>query len=205
MKPSVLFSPFQRPYLAMLLTILIGLGVAFVVVTVVTYQDVQSYRRVMSASNSAREIVIAMKSYAGDDLGLNAQAPLPSSNQVLRKLFQGGYLKAEDEYLFAPPDLGYKADGQLGESPDYAEALHPGENAWALVGQTSDSSRSNTPLIFLAPDIPSWPPVWKQRGLIKGRTIIGLCDGSVEGCMPGQANDQAFPPDDPHPILMPEQ
>lgn len=155
------------------------------------FNVVSEKARIMQASSNARQIIITLKNYAGDNGGNYPDAdhrnPPLTSNDAFRELFKRGLL--EDERAFTAAFSPYEGDNNIGEPPDYKEALKPGENHWCMTKGLSDSSSGNAPLIFEAPSQPGvWPPVWNADAAEKkvpgrawkgGRIVIGRNDGSV--------------------------
>ena len=152
------------------------------------FAKVQQRARLMQQTNTARQIVAALKSYAGDNGGLSPDADpriVPtSSNVVFRELIKYHYL--DDERVFATPWGKEQPDGKIGTRPDYAEALQRGENGWAMSKGMTDQVSGNAPLIFEAPSISAWPPRWQvqstdqaENAPLRDKVVIGRNDGSV--------------------------
>ena len=152
------------------------------------FNGVQEKARLLQAGNNARQIIIAMKAYAGDHNGQypDAHESKPqTSNEAFRLLIKNGLI--DDERFFGIGQAG-QTDNNIGEAPDYAEALQSGENLWAMVKGVTDSSSGSMPLIFQAPIVGQWPPAWNVtsemregagNGYKGGKVIIGRNDGSV--------------------------
>ncbi len=139
----------------------------------------------IQAQNNCRQIVISLKSYAGDHEGKYPDGP--TANDALRQLIKEGLL--EDERVFSAPSSPYVGDNNIGEAPTYAEALQAGENHWAITKGLKDDSNGNCPVVFENPALASWPPLWDSRlvGIVKPgriwkneRIIVGRNDGSVQ-------------------------
>lgn len=153
------------------------------------YEAVQVRARLMQSATHARQIVIAMKSYASDNGGLYPDAdPRVSpanSNQAFRELFKRRYL--QDESIFATPSGEGDPDNDIGTPPDFADALQRRENGWAMSKGMSDAVPGAAPLIFEAPTIAVWPPRWRVTSVSDpgdverplGKVVIGHNDGSV--------------------------
>jgi hypothetical protein len=137
--------------------------------------------------SNCRQIILSIRLYASDEGGAYPDSKLPGatdSNTVFRQLIIAGSL--EDEKIFGSPG---GPDGNVGEMPDYAEAILPGENHWAMTKGLNDSSPGSIPLVFETPANASWPPAWnpdaagkpvKGRSWSEGRIIIGTNDTSVQ-------------------------
>ncbi len=154
------------------------------------FTTVQEKARIMEGSSNCRQIIIALKSYAGDNSGNYPDADKDeqpqTSNDAFRMLIKGQYLS--DEKVFTCAGSPFRGDNNIGESPDYEEALKPGENHWVMTKQLSDSAPSNAPLVFENPVSESWPPAWdanakgkqiKGRAWKSGKIIVGMNDSSV--------------------------
>ncbi len=153
------------------------------------YEAVQVRARLLQSATHARQIMMAMKSYASDNGGLYPDADPrvnpANSNQAFRELFKRRYL--QDESIFATPSGEGDPDHDIGTPPDFAEALQRGENGWAMSKGMSAAAPGGAPLIFEAPTIAVWPPRWRvvsvsdpgdvERPL--GKVVIGRNDGSV--------------------------
>jgi hypothetical protein len=189
------------------------------------FTTVQEKARIMEASNNVRQIIISMKSYADDHDGKypDADASNPkTANDAFRVLIKEGLLN--DERVFTAAGSAFKGDDNIGVAPGYEEALQPGENHWALTKGASDSSESNLPVVYDAPVVATWPPVWNAdargrpvpgRAWKSGKVIIGVNDGSVQPlrlaaptgaevpAAPLPGGKPVFDPAKPHEILMP--
>jgi prepilin-type N-terminal cleavage/methylation domain-containing protein len=169
-----------------IIAILAGLAVP-------AYNTVQEKARMMSATNNARQITILLKSYASDHNGNYPDAdkdnPPQSSNDAFRFLFKRGLV--QDEKIFTAASSPYEGDNNIGEAPEYEEALKAGENHWSMTKGLSDSSSSIAPLIFENPIAgASWPPMWncdkagtkaEGRAWKSGKIVICRNDNSVSG------------------------
>lgn len=141
------------------------------------------------AISNCRQIILSIRLYAADEGGAYPDAKLPlakDSNAVFRQLFVEG--SVEDEKIFGCYGLFFP-DGIIGASPDYDEALMPGENHWAMTKGLDDASPGGVPLVFENPAAATWPPIWnadavgqpvKGRSWSGGRIIIGTNDTSVQ-------------------------
>ncbi|OAI56997.1 hypothetical protein AYO49_00315 [Verrucomicrobiaceae bacterium SCGC AG-212-N21] len=139
---------------------------------------------------NCRQIIIAMRLYAADHAGAYPDSKVPSaidSNVVFRELIKSGAL--EDEKIFGCGASRYTPDGLIGAAPEYADAVTPGENHWAMTKGLDDSSPGGIPLVFENPADATWSPTWnpdmagrnvKGRTWSGGKVIIGTNDTSVE-------------------------
>ena len=140
--------------------------------------------RLMQASSNCRQILISLKSYAGDHDGRYPDGN--TANEAFRELFKAGLL--EDERAFTGASSPFEPDNNIGDPPNYEEALVPGENHWAMTRGLKESDSGNTPLVFENPVRAEWPPRWNMdaagqrkegRAWKTGKIIIGRNDGSV--------------------------
>lgn len=169
-----------------IIAILAGLAVP-------AYTLVQTIANQTRGANNARQIILAMKLFAKDHSSQypdSVSNPLTGSlaqnaNEAFRLLIQEKL--APDERIFGCPS-GFNPDGSLGQSPNYGNALMPGENHWAMTAGQTDSTVGNMPLVYENPASPSWPPLWNAdmagkiapgRTWSGGKIIIGRNDGSV--------------------------
>lgn len=169
-----------------IIAILAGLAVP-------TYTYVQMLANQARGVNNAKQLIIAMKLFSKDHSSQypdSVSNPLTGSlaqnaNDAFRLMIQEKIVT--DERIFGCP-AGFNPDGSLGQSPNYGNALLPGENHWAMTAGQTDTTVGNMPLVFENPASPSWPPLWNAdmagkiapgRTWSGGRIIIGRNDGSV--------------------------
>ncbi len=138
----------------------------------------------MMAVNDGRQVILALKNYSGDHEGRYPEGK--TANEALRQLVTKGIL--EEERYFASSGTFARADNDIGAEPYFSKALERGENQWAMTKGLSDKDSGNVPLIFDAPAVKAWPPLWNadrhempKKGDVRkgGRVIIGRNDGSV--------------------------
>jgi len=158
------------------------------------YNGIQRMGNQTKGVNNCKQIILALKQFSKDnnsqysDSVTNPQTGgvASSSNDALRFLIQEEIVA--DERIFGCP-AGYNPDGNIGVAPNYAMALIPGENHWAMTGGQTDATQGNMPLVFENPVSPGWPPQWNAdvAGQIRpgrtwpgGEVIIGRNDGSVQ-------------------------
>ena len=138
----------------------------------------------VQACKDCRSIIVAMRAYANEHSGSYPDGA--TANEAFRALIKGGFCK--DESLFTSAGSPYHGDNKIGSAPDFADALKPGENHWALTRKLDDWSNLKCPFVFENPKIASWPPKWdvKARGEEKPgrvwknkRICVGCNDGSI--------------------------
>ena len=169
-----------------IIAILAGLAVP-------TYTYVQMLANQTRGVNNAKQIIVSMKLFSKEH---NSQYPdsvpnpltgslAQNANDAFRLMIQEKIVP--DERIFGCP-AGFNPDGSMGQSPNYANALMPGENHWAMTAGQTDTTAGNMPLVFENPASPSWPPLWNAnmagkiapgRTWTGGKIIIGRNDGSV--------------------------
>jgi hypothetical protein len=141
--------------------------------------------------SNCRQIILSIRLYAADEGGVYPDVRVPGakdSNTVFKQLIAAGSL--EDEKIFgAPPCSIFVPDGMIGSAPDFAQAIEPNENHWAMTKGLNDSSPPGIPLVFENPVDATWPPTWdvddvdvpgKGKVRVGGRVVIGTNDTSVE-------------------------
>jgi prepilin-type N-terminal cleavage/methylation domain-containing protein len=154
-----------------------------------TFNVIQDKANQMKGTSNARQIIMAMKAYAADNSGAYPDSdPIQpqTANDAFRMLLVADIL--QDERVFGCPASPYQPDNNVGQPPQYAEALMAGENHWMLTQGQTDSSSAIMPLVFENALTIGWPPNWNadiagqlQRGRTwrGGKIIIGLNDNSV--------------------------
>lgn len=154
---------------------------------------VQTQGNQMKGVNNCKQIILALKQFSKDN---NSQYPDSLQNPLTGSVAQSAndayrYMIQEqivtDERIFGCP-AGYTPNNDIGQAPNYANALLPGENHWAMTGNQTDTTVGNMPIVFENPVSISWPPLWNADAagqIVPGRTwpggkiIIGRNDGSV--------------------------
>jgi prepilin-type N-terminal cleavage/methylation domain-containing protein len=157
----------------------------------ITMTQTQEYQ--MKGVNNCKQIILSLKQFSKDNGSYypdSVQNPLTggmaeTANDAFRFLIQ--YQIVADERIFGCP-AGYWPDNNIGQAPNYNNALMPGENHWAMNSYQTDTTVGSMPLVFENPATNSWPPLWNAdvAGQVQpGRTwpgsqiIIGRNDGSV--------------------------
>ena len=143
----------------------------------------------VSGINNCRQIITSLKIYASDNCGNYPDASkkeLTSSNAAYHRLFTSGVLTTES--IFGSPESLFRPDSNIGEKPDFIEAVKPGENHWAMTKGLSDTSLGDLPLVFENPAETTWPPRWNAFSVTRpdpgrawsgGKVIVGMNDGTV--------------------------
>lgn len=154
------------------------------------FGTVQDRANQANAVGNVKQIVTALRIYAGDNGGYpdSDKTEEPStSNDAFAILIRGGVL--DDERIFTCKGSKFKPDNNIGESPAYSEALEEGENHWAMTKGLTDSSKAMTPLVFENPVSSEWPPKWncdaagrqeKGRAWKGGKIVVGFNDSSAQ-------------------------
>jgi prepilin-type N-terminal cleavage/methylation domain-containing protein len=154
---------------------------------------VQTQGNQMKGVNNCKQVILSLKQFSKDN---NSQYPdsvanpltgsmAQSANDAFRFMIQEQIVT--DERIFGCP-AGLNPDNNIGQAPNYGNALMPGENHWAMTGNQTDTTVGNMPIVFENPVSISWPPLWNAdvAGQIQpgrtwpgGKIIIGRNDGSV--------------------------
>lgn len=170
-----------------------------------TFSKIQERGNITKAISNCRQVITALRIYSSDHDGNYPDIALSSgggsggsggggggggssSNAVLRELFKAASI--DNENVFGcPASRDGNPDGNIGTSPDYTEALQPGENHWAMTGGLTDSASGTYPLIYENPAGGTWPsPTWNAdaagtgavgRTWSGGKVIVGMNDSSV--------------------------
>ena len=131
--------------------------------------------RAKQAASQAGTIFKWCSAWSNDNSGAFPQGE-NSSNLAFRELFKKEL--GADEKQFAIPNDPYHEssrdkgpDGDVGHSPEYAQALEQGENAFAYVSGLSSSSSGRLPLI--ANGFAGQPGVWSKKKTEKGGVFQG--------------------------------
>jgi type II secretory pathway pseudopilin PulG len=169
--------------------------VAFGVIALLAFGAMPGGHRVQvkalqsSTAGNCRQIVAALRLYAGDHNGKypDAHESEPTtSNDAFRILISEGIL--EDERVFGAKLSKFIPDNNIGEAPDFKDALEAGENHWAMTKAVTTKSPPLTPLVFENPVASGWPPIWnadaagkneKGRAWKGGKIIVCFNDTSA--------------------------
>ncbi len=137
-----------------------------------------------------RTIVVALKMYSAEHAGRypDADSSLPvTANQAFRILVRDDVFT--DERAFGVMAGFYAPDQDIGQAPDFQEALQSGENHWAMTKGATEKSPPVLPLIFENAVSNGWPPTWNVdaarekkpgRAWKGGKIIVGFNDGSAQ-------------------------
>lgn len=155
-----------------------------------TFHPVSPQTNQIRTASNCRQIIAALRVYALDHGGRcpdSDKSQPPTSNDAFRILIREGVL--EDERIFGAKSTKYFPDNQVGDAPEFKEALEAFENHWAMTKGVTDKSNPKMPLVFENPVSGGWPPAWncdaagrkeKGRAWRGGKIIVGFNDGSVE-------------------------
>ncbi|WP_395753674.1 type II secretion system protein [Prosthecobacter sp.] len=183
----------KRAFTLIELLVVITIIATLAGLAVPAYNYVQMLGNQTKGVNNARQIIVSMKLFAKDhDSRYPDSVPNPltgslaqTANDAFRLMIQEKY--APDERIFGCP-AGLSPDGNIGQDPNYANALMPGENHWAMTANQTDGTAGNMPLVFENPASLNWPPQWNAdaagqiqpgRTWTGGKIIIGRNDGSA--------------------------
>jgi prepilin-type N-terminal cleavage/methylation domain-containing protein len=150
-----------------------------------TFNTVQDRANQANAAGNARQIITALRLYAGDNNGSYPDGD--TANAAFRLLFVDGVLA--DERVFGCKGSMFSPDGNVGTKDDeYMEAVKGGENHWAMTKGLTDTASSVYPVVFENATDASWPPKWdvtaagkkvKGRAWRGGKIVVGFNDSSV--------------------------
>lgn len=173
-----------------MIVIIVILTLGFLGLALPSGPVIQQNARLTQAGNNARQIIVCLKAWAMENQGHYPDAyekDVPQvSNDAFRLMIKSGII--EDERIFTAPASPFTNDNNIGETPDFKEALEAGENHWCMVKGLKENSDGNAPLVFENPVTASWPPMWncdiagqpkEGRAWKGGKIIVGLNDGSV--------------------------
>lgn len=109
--------------------------------------------RANATRNTGKAIYNWLQTYANDNNGQFPEARL-SSNEAFRQLFVKRYLEEDagfaisnDPWLNNAPNGNKRPDNDIGEAPDFAKALQPGECSWAYVTGLTTASEPTLPIM----------------------------------------------------------
>ena len=130
------------------------------------FQRAQEANRIVATLSRLKDIDSALFLYGqehNDQLPYKDEAgkEFKTSNEAFRELFKAGCLGADAERFFeSPVNPGgpAKADQRIGNEPDFAAALAPGECHWAMV--KNGSMIANGPLVWENSLSGGWNPTW---------------------------------------------
>lgn len=184
--------------------VLVLLGVSYLMPT---FGGTQESMNQHSTANNARQILMALQIWAKEHGGQYPSAIVPehrrSANAVFRELFRDDILT--DDRIFGAHASRFRANGVIGEPPDFLQAVQAGENHWMMVDGMTLASPGHYPLIFENALDLSWPPKWKPKfagQLIRGRPwrqdkiIVGFNDGHVDVIRLKPSGDHLTLPDE---------
>jgi prepilin-type N-terminal cleavage/methylation domain-containing protein len=154
---------------------------------------VQTQGNQMKGVSNCKQIILSLKQFSKDN---NSQYPdsvpnpltgslAQTANDAFRFMIQEQIVT--DERIFGCP-AGMNPDNNIGQAPNYGQALMPGENHWAMTAGQTDTTQGNMPMVYENPATIGWAPQWNAdfAGQVRpGRTwpgaviIIGRNDGSV--------------------------
>jgi hypothetical protein len=182
--------------------VLIGIVILGLVYVCVSLLEPLRKRSAWSrALGNAKQIQLALTDYAIDNDGLFPIAA-GDSNSAYRQLFSGQFT---DEDLFYVPGSAWHSslpsgtegpDGNIGEAPDYFEALMQGENHWAYANGLNNSSNGDLPIVMdgLTKSDGTYSRDFTKKGGVHGeKPIVIRIDGS--GIMVDVSEDGTLKPD----------
>jgi hypothetical protein len=166
------------------------------------YEFIAKKSNQMRAGESFRQIFHLMMTYASDHEGYfpdhDKDLSTLTANATFRSFMQEGLIL--DETIFGCPASRFIPDKNIGEAPNYAQALEPGENHWMMVANLSNESPGHYPMILESAADVAWPPRWlpvdgyasrkyaewtgvlppRGRSWADGSILVGFNDGSLQ-------------------------
>jgi hypothetical protein len=133
--------------------------------------------------------MMALRIWANDNGGVYPDAKLPgvkTSNEVFRVLFTEEII--QDERIFGGKGAPYQPDNNIGEAPDYLQALQSWENHWMMASGYQTRTPGHFPFVFENAMSPDWPLTWNKDKVVQpvrgrvwkgGKIIVGRADNSV--------------------------
>ena len=145
---------FTRKELLIVLALVIILGTCFAICMGFSGSRIIPGVKVNSTAQTAREIHTLLVTWAGDHDGEFPTAH-QFSNEAFRELFKAGLVDTEKTFTIprdawhknSPSGDGRGPDNDIGTAPDFAQALQPGECAFAYVSGLSRQSKPELPLL----------------------------------------------------------
>ncbi|MCP5556722.1 MAG: hypothetical protein H7A55_03125 [Verrucomicrobiaceae bacterium] len=174
----------KRPIPWLRIAFLLGITVTLWWLAQPSHGHVHEKTHYQKATSNCRQIVSAMKLWAEDHDGAFPDGA--TANAAFRQLIQDDVI--QDERIFGCPTSPYNGDNNLGEPPEFHEAVAVNENHWMMIAGVTEKSPDLTPVVFenaLSTILPlTWGP--ERKGLqVRGSTwtggkiVIGFKDGSV--------------------------
>jgi len=174
---------------------LIELLVVITIIAILASLAVPTFAKVQEKGNqtkgisNCKQIITTLKLYSSDNQGIypdSDPSDPQSANEAFRLMFIGG--QCNNEMIFGCPASPFNGDGAIGTPGTNTEAVAEGENHWAMMSGSGDSSSGSEPIVFENPVTDGPPPSWdadkagkavKGRSWGGGRIIVGLNDTSV--------------------------
>ncbi len=168
------------------------------------YAELEKKARYQQSLSHCRQLVAALRLYAGDHNGAypDADASQPkTANRAFRLLIREGML--DDERIFGAKNSPFYPDGDVGDPPHYLKALEPGENHWAMTKSAPEESTLPFPLVFENAVTNTWPPHWNTDTVGKkepgrtwrgGKILVGFSDSSVQAIQLESTHGTSVPP-----------
>lgn len=138
---------------------LIELLVVISIIAILAAGAYAGYGRLMprieanAAAQKAKQIYNLLQAYAQENDQLFPETD-SFSNDAFRELFKKELVDSEDLFCIKKdpwtrnaPGGGRTADNEIGQRPDYAEALSPGECSWAYVTGLDTSDSTTLPIM----------------------------------------------------------
>lgn len=159
-----------------------------------TFSRAQELARMnVSIQNMKANIYFSMIQYAQDNadcypdrIMMDGQTrDAQNANEAFRALFINDILTDEDAFRVSPSPAA--PDGNVGQAPDYRQALEAGECHYAMVKGASSTDKGSFPIVWENSKSGGWDPMWdatventeRGRTWSGGRVLLLMQGGSV--------------------------
>jgi len=147
MKPRVQRT---RGFTLVELLVVISIIAVLASVAIPAFTGAQMTAQINAASQNARGIFLGLSTYAVDQSGTYPVAE-NNSNEAFRQLMPN-YIDNEKPFYVGASAWhqaakGGKPDEDIGNAPEYQQALERGENHWAYISGLNNTSTSSIPII----------------------------------------------------------
>ena len=115
-----------------------------------------------------------------------------SANSAMKQLFMNGSIESEENF-YAKTSFSKQPDGDVGEDPDYTNAIEKGEMGFLYIDDQSTSKNSSRPLLAapLKADGGSPSSMLFDKDTYGGKMMVLRIDGSVKQYKINKSSDTA--------------
>ncbi|MEZ5301173.1 MAG: type II secretion system protein [Verrucomicrobiales bacterium] len=136
----------QRGFTLIELLVVITIIAILASIAVPVYNMITERAKKTKALAHAKQIALALKNYAIDEDGVYPTSD-NSANEAFRELFNRNFNSETIFFVAGSAWTPQQPDNEVGDAPDYEQALEGGENHWAYVSGLVDSDKGNLPLV----------------------------------------------------------